>query len=88
MHINTSVLASVGQIGEKVELKCISDGDPIPTVTWYDPDGIELITITGKDSTIFVDIKSEEDYGDYRCKADNGLGIPVEKTVTVKPPGK
>ncbi|XP_078378137.1 uncharacterized protein LOC144661308 isoform X1 [Oculina patagonica] len=80
-HINTS-LASI-QLGEKVELKCVSDGDPIPTVTWYSPNGTELTTITGKDSTIFVDINTEDDFGDYRCKADNGLGPPVEKIVSV-----
>lgn len=66
----------------------MSDGDPIPTVTWYSPDGTELETITGKDSTIFVDINSEEDFGDYRCKADNGLGPPVEKIVSVNQIGK
>ena len=66
----------------------MSDGDPIPTVTWYSPDGTLLDTITGKDSTIFVDIESEADFGDYRCTADNGLGVPVEKVVSVNPIGK
>lgn len=85
-HINTSLASS--QIGGKVELQCVSDGDPIPTVTWYSPNGTELTTITGTDSTIFVDINSEDDFGDYRCTADNGLGLPVEKTVSVEPVGK
>ncbi|XP_020632435.1 coadhesin-like isoform X1 [Orbicella faveolata] len=82
-HINTSLASS--QIGGKVELQCVSDGDPIPTVTWYSPNGTELTTITGTDSTIFVDINSEDDFGDYRCTADNGLGLPVEKIVSVEP---
>lgn len=85
-YINTSLASS--QIGSKVELQCVSDGDPIPTVTWYSPNGTELITITGKDSTIFVDIDSEDDFGDYRCKAYNGFGLPVEKIVSVEPIGE
>lgn len=85
-HINTSLASS--QIGGKVELQCVSDGDPIPTVTWYSHNGTELTTITGTDSTIFVDINSEDDFGDYRCTADNGLGLPVEKIVSVEPVGK
>ena len=75
-------------LGERVQLKCVSDGDPIPTVTWYSPNGTELITITGKDSTIFVHMESEDDFGDYRCKAYNGLGFPVEKIISVNPIGK
>ena len=82
VHINTS--EALAQVGEKVELKCVSDGDPIPTVTWYRPDGSELITITAIDNTVFVDMTSEEDFGDYKCIADNGLGPPVEKVVKVE----
>lgn len=85
-HINTSLASS--QIGGKVELQCVSDGDPIPTVTWYSPNGTELVTITGIDSTIFVDINSADDFGDYRCTAYNGLGRAVEKVVSVEPIGK
>lgn len=85
-RINTSLAST--QIGSKVELQCVSEGDPIPTVTWYSPNGTELITLTGKDSTIFVDIDSEDDFGDYRCTAYNGLGLPVEKIVSVEPIGK
>lgn len=85
-HINTSLASS--QIGGKVELQCVSDGDPIPTVTWYSPNGTELVTITGTDSTIFVDINSADDFGDYRCTAYNGLGRAVEKVVSVEPIGK
>ena len=85
-QINSSLASS--QIGQKVKLKCVSDGDPTPTVTWYSPNGTELTTITGKDSTIFVDINSEDDFGDYRCTAYNGLGVLVEKVVSVEPIGK
>ena len=79
VHINTS--EAVALVGEKVELKCVSDGDPTPNVTWYAPDGSELVTITTIDNTIFLDMDSVEDFGEYRCKADNGLGPPVERII-------
>lgn len=85
-HINTSLAST--QVGEKVELKCVSDGDPIPSVSWYKPDGTEITTITGTDNTIFVDIESEADFGDYRCRAYNGFGLPVEKIISVNPISK
>lgn len=81
MHINTS--SAIAPIGQKVALKCVSDGDPIPTVTWYKPDGSELTTITAIDNTVYVDIESDNDYGEYRCKAYNGFGPPVERVVIV-----
>ena len=68
-------------IGGTVELNCVSDGDPTPNVTWYTPDGSEIITITNMESTIVVDLENEEDFGGYKCKADNGLGPPVEKVI-------
>lgn len=84
-HINTSIASTV--VGGKVELQCVSDGDPTPTVTWYSPNGTELVTITG-DSTIFIVVDGPSDFGDYRCKAYNGFGPPVERVVSVDPIGK
>ena len=84
-HINTSLASTV--VGGKVELQCVSDGDPTPTVTWYSPNGTELRTITGY-STIFVEIDGPGDFGDYRCIAFNGFGPPVERVVSVNPVGK
>ncbi|XP_022779250.1 collagen alpha-1(I) chain-like [Stylophora pistillata] len=81
-HINTSLASTV--VGGKVELQCVSDGDPTPTVTWYSPNGTELRTITGY-STIFVEIDGPGDFGDYRCIAFNGFGPPVERVVSVNP---
>lgn len=79
MQINTS--AALALVGDKVELKCVSDGDPTPNVTWYRPDGSKMNTITSMDNTIFVDLDSEDDFGEYRCIAYNGLGDPVEKLI-------
>ena len=82
VRINTS--QTLAQIGAKVELTCLSDGDPTPSVTWYRPDGSELVTSTAFNNTVFVDINSNDDFGGYRCKADNGLGAPVERLIRVE----
>ena len=82
VRINTS--QALAQIGGKVELTCVSDGDPTPNVTWYRPDGSELVTNTAFDNVVFVDINNNDDFGEYRCKADNGLGAPVERLIRVE----
>lgn len=86
MYIN--MLLVLFQIGGKVELQCVFDGDFVFIVIWYSFNGIELIIFMGKDSIIFVDIDSEDDFGDYRCIVYNGLGFFVEKIVFVEFIGK
>ena len=54
-------------------LKCFSDGVPAPTLTWYKPDGNELNTVTAKESTVQVLLNYENDFGEYKCVAYNGL---------------
>ena len=47
LNITSSAVKS--WIGQKVTLKCESDGVPTPTLTWYKPDGNELHAITAKE---------------------------------------
>ena len=54
-------------------LKCVSDGVPTPTLTWYKPDGNELNAVTAKESTVEVFLSDEKDFGEYKCVAYNGL---------------
>ena len=54
-------------------LKCVSDGVPTPTLTWYKPDRNELNTVTAKESTVEVLLNDEQDFGEYKCIAYNGL---------------
>ena len=59
-------------IGQTVTLKCVSDGVPTPTLTWY-TNGNELNTVTAKESTVEVTINDNQDFGEYKCVAYNGL---------------
>ena len=54
-------------------LKCVSDGVPTPTLTWYKPDGTELDTLTAKESTVEVLLNDKQDFGEYKCVTYNGL---------------
>ena len=54
-------------------LKCVSDGVPTPTLTWYKPGGIEINSVTTKESTVEVLLSDEQYFGEYKCTAYNGL---------------
>ena len=71
-------------IGQTVTLKCVSDGVPTPTVTWYKPDGSELIPRRAKENTFNVNMAGDGDFGDYKCVADNGFKPADIATVTVQ----
>ena len=71
-------------IGQKVTLKCVSDGYPTPTVTWKKADGSEIKKVTAEENTAPVVMKVDKDFGLYTCKADNGLGAPSIRTVQVQ----
>ena len=65
-------------------LKCVSDGVPTPTLTWYKPDGIELNTITAKESTMEVSLNYEQDFGEYKCVTYNGLDPLNDASTTLE----
>ena len=71
-------------IGQKVTLKCVSDGFPTPSLTWKKADGSEIKTVSGEENTVIVVMKADQDFGLYTCKADNGLGAPSIRTVQVQ----
>ena len=68
-------------IGQTVTLKCVSDGVPTPTVTWFKPNGSELFAVKAKENNVTINMRGERDFGDYKCLTDNGLQ-PFD-TVTV-----
>ena len=51
----------------------MADGVPVPTITWTKPDGSQLKQETTSTSTLSVELKSEADFGQYKCSADNGF---------------
>jgi len=60
----------------------MSGGIPTPTLTWYKPDGIELNTVTTKESTVEVFLSDEQDFGEYKCVAYNGLDPLKDASIT------
>ena len=64
-------------------LKCVSDGVPTPTLTWYKPDRNELNTVTTKESTVEVLLNDEQDFGEYKCIAYNGLDPSNNASLTL-----
>ena len=71
--LSVSSSAPRSWIGQTVTMKCVSDGVPTPTLTWYKPNGNEINTVTAKESTVEVMINYEHDFGEYKCAAYNGL---------------
>jgi len=60
-------------IGQTVSLKCVSDGVPMPTLTWYKPGGSQIKRVTATQNTVDVKMNEDQDFGGYKCVADNGL---------------
>ena len=58
-------------------LECVSDGVPTPTLTWYKPDGSQIKSITATQNIVNVKMNVDQDFGAYKCNADNGLA-PVD----------
>ena len=80
---NITSSASKSWIGQKVTLKCVSDGYPTPALTWKKPDGSEIKKVTAEENTVTVVMKVDQDFGLYTCKAGNGLGAPSILSVQV-----
>ena len=69
--------------GQVVSIRCVSDGVPTPTLSWYAPGGPRFNPVTGKENTVDVAMNSDDDFGLYNCTADNGFA-PVSRTVRVQ----
>ena len=67
-----------------MSLKCVSDGVPTPTITWYKADGNELNTVIAKESTVEVSLNDEKYFGEYKCVAYNGLDPLNDASMTLK----
>ena len=62
----------------------MSDGVPTPTLTWYKPDGSEINRVTDTENTVPVRMVVDQDFGDYKCNATNGLPPSDERIITIK----
>ena len=64
-------------------LKCVSDGVPTSTLTWYKPDGTKLSTDIANESTVKMTTTDNQDFGEYKCVAYNGLNPSNNASLTL-----
>ena len=70
-------------IGQTVTLKCLSDGVPTPTLSWYKPEGSEINNVTATENKVQVSLRGDQDFGDYKCIAANVLTPSDEKLIKI-----
>ena len=64
-------------------LKCLSDGVPTPTLSWYKPEGSEINRVTARENKVQVPLRGDQDFGHYKCIAANGLTPSDEKLIKI-----
>ncbi|XP_022804171.1 fibroblast growth factor receptor 3-like isoform X2 [Stylophora pistillata] len=87
---NVTSSSSKSWIGHTVTLECKSNGVPTPTLIWYKPDGREINRVRARENKVQVTPRSDQDFGDYKCIAANGLSPSDDTTVKItqiKKPG-
>ena len=62
----------------------MADGVPTPTITWKKPDGTEARKVTAIESIADIEMKTDEDFGQYTCEAKNEAGPVDTRTVQVQ----
>ena len=70
-------------IGQTVTLLCKADGVPVPTLSWYKPDGTKFKEAEAYESSAVLTMNTEHDFGRYNCTADNGFPL-ASKMIQVK----
>nr|XP_058944931.1 uncharacterized protein LOC131772987 isoform X1 [Pocillopora verrucosa] len=88
---NVTTSSKKSWIGQTVTLKCLSDGVPSPTLSWYKPEGSEINRVRARENKVQVPLRCDQDFGHYKCTAANGL-VPSDKKLIkinqIKKPGK
>ena len=74
---NITTSSKKSWIGQTVTLKCLSDGVPTPTLSWYKPEGSEINRVRARENKAQVPLRGDQDFGYYKCIAANGL-IPSD----------
>ena len=80
---NISSSVSKSWIGQTVRFKCVSDGVPTPTMSWYARERIKFNPVKARENTVDVTMNSDQDFGHYNCTAENGFD-PASLTVRVQ----
>ena len=63
--------------------KCLSDGVPTPTLSWYKPEGSEINRVRGRENKVHVPLRGDQDFGDYKCIATSALVPSDEKLIKI-----
>ena len=69
---NVTTSSKKSWIGQTVTLKCLSDGVPTPTLSWYKPEGSEINRVRARENKVQVPLRGDQDFGHYKCIAANG----------------
>ena len=80
---NLTTSSKKSWIGQTVTLKCLSDGVPTPTLSWYKPEGSEINRVRARENKVQVPLRGDQDFGHYKCTAANGLTPSDEKLITL-----
>ncbi|XP_028173989.1 basement membrane-specific heparan sulfate proteoglycan core protein isoform X3 [Ostrinia furnacalis] len=68
--------------GDRIELECVTRGNPSPSITWQRASGRPLPEYAQVVSDVFIiDRAREEDAGEYRCTVKNTAGEDYGKAV-------
>ena len=65
-------------------MTCEANGIPKPNITWIKPDRMEIRKIAVMEHTANEFMRTEQDFGNYTCVAENGVGGAAAKTVQVQ----
>ena len=80
---NLTTSSKKSWIGQTVTLKCLSDGIPTPTLSWYKPEGSEINRVRARENKVQVPLRGDQDFGHYKCIAANGLIPSDEKLIKI-----
>jgi len=83
---DNSTRAVVVQDGEEAKLICHASGSPLPSVSWRRQNNAILPTggIQYRGNVLTINSVKKEDRGTYYCVADNNIGKPAQRAVSVE----
>ncbi|GIY67333.1 titin [Caerostris darwini] len=81
--------------GEYVSIDCMASGLPKPKIQWYKYNNLDgplsnanISIVVANNGTLTIQKADIKDVGNYECLAENGLGSPLRKLITLKVFGK
>ena len=66
-----------------MNLTCVADGAPTPTLSWKNPNGKVLSKVIDLKNTVDVSMSSDQDFGNFTCEAINDVNTDTS-TVLVQ----